>query len=64
MQQATAQGIIARGADGNGMWSVTAPKRSEIAANTIAARVLPDVEFEFTLAGAIHSVVVRGVISV
>jgi len=64
MQQATAQGIIARDADGNGMWSVTAPKRSEIAANSIAARILPDVEFEFTLAGAIHSVTVRGVISV
>lgn len=64
MQQATAQGIIARDADGNGMWSVTAPKRSEIAANNIANRVLPDVKFEFTLAGAIHSVTVRGVISV
>ena len=64
MQQATAQGIIARDADGNGMWSVTAPKRSEIAASSIANRVLPDVEFEFTLAGAIHSVTVRGVISV
>ncbi len=64
MQQATAQGIIARDANGNGMWSVTAPKRSEIAANNIANRVLPDVEFEFTLAGAIHSVTVRGVISV
>jgi hypothetical protein len=46
------------------MWSVTAPKRSEIAANAIANRVLPDVKFEFTLAGAIHSVTVRGVISV
>lgn len=64
MQQATAQGIIARDADGNGMWSVTAPKRSEIAADSIANRVLPDVKFEFTLAGAIHSVTVRGVISV
>ncbi len=64
MQQATAQGIIARDADGNGMWSVTAPKRSEIAANDIANRVLPDIKFEFTLAGAIHSVTVRGVISV
>ena len=64
MQQATAQGIIARDANGNGMWSVTAPKRSEIAANNIANRVLPDVKFEFTLAGAIHRVTVRGVISV
>ena len=64
MQQATAQGIIARDADGNVMWSVTAPKRSEIAANDIANRVLPDIKFEFTLAGAIHSVTVRGVISV
>lgn len=64
MQQATIQGIIARDADGNGMWTVTAPRRSEINKNDIANRVLPDVSFEFTLAGAIHSVTVRGIITV
>ena len=63
MQQAVGMGIIARDADGNGLWSVTAPRRGEIPTNEIANRILPDVRFEFTLAGAIHNVTVKGVIS-
>ncbi len=63
MQQAVGMGIIARDTDGNGIWSVSAPARAEIPANDIANRSLPDVRFEFTLAGAIHSVTVSGIIS-
>ena len=63
MQQAVGMGIIARDPDGNGLWSVTAPRRGEIPTNEIANRTLPDVRFEFTLAGAIHNVTVKGVIS-
>ncbi len=63
MQQAVGMGIIARDPDGNGLWSVTAPRRGEIPTNDIANRTLPDVRFEFTLAGAIHNVTVKGVIS-
>lgn len=63
MQQATGMGIIARDEDGNGMWSVSAPRRADIPTNEIANRILPDVKFEFVLAGAIHSVKVKGVIT-
>lgn len=64
MQTATGQGIIAVDKDGNGMWSVSAPTRSQISTNDIANRILPDIRFEFTLAGAIHSVRVKGIISI
>ena len=64
MQNATGQGIIAVDKDGNGMWSVSAPTRSQIPTNDIANRILPDIGFEFTLAGAIHSVRVKGIISI
>ncbi|MBW2672320.1 MAG: DUF3383 family protein [Deltaproteobacteria bacterium] len=63
LQYATDREIIARDSDGNGMWSVTAPDRSEILTNYIANRILPDVEFEFVAAGAIHKVQIRGVIT-
>ena len=64
MQAATDQGIVAVDDDGNGMWEVTAPDREDIDPNDIANRVLPDVEFEFTLAGAVHKVEVSGVIKI
>ena len=62
MQQATDREIIARDNDGNGMWSVDAPDREDIDTQKIADRILPDVEFVFTLAGAIHKVEVEGTI--
>lgn len=58
------QGIIAVDDDGQPMYTVTAPKRSEIPANMRAQRILPDVNFTFTLAGAVHKVRIRGVIQV
>lgn len=64
MQQAVANGIIAVDEDGNGLFVVTAPDIADISANDKANRHLPDVKFEFTLAGAIHSTTVRGVIRV
>lgn len=63
LQQATGMGIVARDTDGNGMWSVSAPNRAEISTNDIANRILPDVEFTFVLAGAIHSVKIKGIIT-
>ena len=63
MQQATDREIIARDNDGNGMWSVSAPDRQDIDEQKIADRVLPDVEFEFVAAGAIHKVEVKGIIT-
>lgn len=59
MKQATTQGIIALDDDGNGQWSVTAPRREEIPAGDIASRRLNGVIIEAVLAGAIHSATIR-----
>lgn len=59
MKQATDQGIIARDDDGNGLWTVTAPRREDIPASDIAARKLDGVVIEAALAGAIHSATIR-----
>ncbi len=64
MQQAVANGVIAVDEDGNGIYEVSAPDIADISANDKANRHLPDVKFEFTLAGAVHTVTVRGVIRV
>ena len=39
---------------------ITVPKAAEVAANDKANRLLQDIEFEATLAGAVHKVVVQG----
>jgi hypothetical protein len=44
--------------------TVTVPDVSDIDANDRANRILPDVEFTAQLAGAIHTVVVQGVVTV
>ena len=43
---------------------VTAPKVADVAAADKVARRLPDIDFTATLAGAVHEVVISGVISV
>lgn len=57
-------GIIADDEDGQPLYSVTAPKRHEVPVNDRANRTLPDVNFVFELAGAIHRVRVNGTIRV
>ncbi len=64
MQEGTANGVIAVDEDGNGIWEVTAPNREDVDPEDRANRILPDVEFVFTVAGAVHQVEVRGVIQV
>lgn len=64
MQLAVRQGIIAVDDDGNGEYTVTAPEILDIPVNDRANRHLPDVYFDFRLAGAIHTVRVQGVIRV
>lgn len=56
--------VIARNADGKGMWTVTVPTRDQIPDNDIANRILPDIDFEATVAGAVHKVQVEGVLKV
>lgn len=59
MKQATSQGIIALDDDGNGMWTVDAPRREDIPTNDVASRKLDGVVIEATLAGAIHEATIR-----
>lgn len=64
LKQAFDQGIIAADEDGNPIYTVSAPDRADVSPNDRANRILPDVHFSFELAGAIHSVRIRGVIQV
>ena len=64
LQQATTLGIVARGDDGAGLFTVRAPRREEVDPNDRANRILPDVYWDAILAGAIHRVRVSGVVRV
>jgi hypothetical protein len=64
LKLAVDRGIIAKDVDGNGMWSISAPRRVDIPTNTIANRILPDINFTATIAGAVHNVKVNGVLKV
>lgn len=54
------QGLLA----GNPEPTVSVPDASEVSDNDKANRLLPDMEFEATLAGAIHEVSIQGVVTV
>ncbi|WP_408956230.1 DUF3383 family protein [Natroniella sp. ANB-PHB2] len=62
LKNAFNNGIIAQDEDGEPMFSIDTPTRDDVPTNDRANRILPDVEFELTLAGAIHEVEVTGVI--
>ncbi|MDQ0299639.1 hypothetical protein J2S78_002059 [Salibacterium salarium] len=55
--------IIARDNDGNGLFTLSAPNRSDINESDLEDRLLPDIEWEATIAGAVHNVEIRGVLS-
>lgn len=63
LKQAFKQGIIA---DENGepLYTITVPQRAEIPANTRAQRILPDIEWSATIAGAVEKVEIRGVLTI
>lgn len=48
--------------DGAAPWSVTVPKAAEVNPNDRTQRFLPDVRFQFVLAGAVHKVQVKGTV--
>jgi len=67
--QATVKAVLLEGV-GNDLYAadpeptVTVPKVADVSAADKADRLLPDVEFTATLAGAIHTAAISGVISV
>lgn len=54
------QGIFNGGINGDEDYTVTAPLAADVSSATRATRVLPDIEFIATLAGAIHKTVITG----
>lgn len=60
----TGDGIIARDEAGNPMYSIKAPRRADIPANKRAQRILPDVQWTATIAGAIEAVQIRGTLTI
>lgn len=58
---ATQNGIIDRADDGSGIYSATAPKKTEISSADIAARKLTGISFNFTKSGAVHTVNITGI---
>ena len=60
LQLGIGQGILAA----NPEPVITVPRVADVSFSDKASRLLPDVEFEATLAGAIHSVQIEGVVSV
>ena len=56
------QGIIADD-EGIPMYSITAPRRADIPKNTIAQRILPDIQWRAVIAGAVENVEIRGVLT-
>ncbi len=64
MKQGVENGVIAQDDDENGLWSISAPNREDIPVNDRANRLLPDIEWEATIAGAVHTVKISGVLKV
>jgi hypothetical protein len=72
-RQAGKDGIIAKAVseddkaysdEGEYMYTVTVPQRSEVPENDRAARTWSGIEFDFTIAGAVHAVGISGTITV
>ena len=62
-KQATNRGIVVI-EDGEALWNIDAPEREDVPTNDRANRVLPDVNFNLTAAGAIHEVDISGAVKV
>lgn len=64
LKQGVVNGVIAKDEAGNGLFSISVPKRADIPTNDKANRKLPDINWTATLAGAIHQVEINGVVQV
>lgn len=63
LRQATVRGVIATDDTNKGMFTVTVPNRADVAKNDVANRVLKDVHWTATLAGAVEQVQINGVLT-
>lgn len=63
LKQAFRQGIIAE-ENGEPLYTITVPKRTDIPANTRAQRILPDIEWTAVVAGAVEKVEIRGILTI
>jgi hypothetical protein len=64
LKQAVGTGLIAKDADGNPIYTVTVPVIGDISSVDKGNRLLPDIAFTATLAGAVHTVTVSGILEV
>lgn len=64
MKQGVENDVIAQDDDENGLWSISAPNREDVPVNDRANRLLPDIKWEATIAGAVHTVKISGVLKV
>ena len=64
LRLAVDRNVIALDDEGVPLYTLDIPARLDIPTNTRANRILPDMDFEATVAGAVHSVDVAGVLKV
>ncbi|GAK01507.1 DUF3383 family protein [Geomicrobium sp. JCM 19055] len=64
LKSAFNNGIIAEDENGEPLYNISTPDRSDVPQEDRAKRTLPDVNFDFELAGAIHGVAIIGAIRV
>lgn len=62
LKRASNQGITAVDSDDIPLYAIKAPKASEVATNDKAQRILPDVNWTATIAGAVENVQINGVL--
>lgn len=63
LKEAHDQGIIAEDADGKPLFSVIAPNLNDISSTDKANRLLPDITWSATIAGAVEDVDINGVLT-
>jgi roadblock/LC7 domain-containing protein len=64
LRVAVSQGVIATDENNNPMFTIDAPTRAETTPNDRANRILPDINWTATIAGAINEVEINGVLEV
>lgn len=63
-ERAVSNGLIAKDAEGNGIYKINIPKKSSMATNNVISRYFTGITFTGTLAGAINKIGISGNLSV